>query len=327
MKEARHIATGRIRSASEVDYSGYHGIFQCPHCKVALRLRKEYITPNGTTRTAAFIHPPGETELEKKCPYRINMNFSATKPQIGFPNSREQCFKLLKKNFLKCLKNYSKVGIIESYSKDQEALESIGIFMDLNHKIISARQNGRYILELQESQKIQNLLRDKEYQRINSYSEDSIQSRLNFVKKESNSLIWGLEFIINEANEDFMQKALDYIFGKYIETYKINFIEFENNFFEQMFPKHKIDMGVGSLSFGRIKKVFGFELSIIKQANEVLSNDKLINNFFEQMYTKQSPQSSDSNAVLFNEITKIHNQVFDYIIDYLVNFPWHCLLY
>lgn len=40
MKEARHIATGRIVQASEVDYPDYYGIFQCPHCKVVVHLRK-----------------------------------------------------------------------------------------------------------------------------------------------------------------------------------------------------------------------------------------------------------------------------------------------
>ncbi|MHC5732807.1 MAG: hypothetical protein ACYTXY_53965, partial [Nostoc sp.] len=93
-------------------------------------LRKEYARSDGTTITAAFIHPPGETELEKKCPYRINMNFGYTKLQINFPQSREQCFKLLKKNFLKCLKNYSKVSITEHYSTNESALESIRIFIN-----------------------------------------------------------------------------------------------------------------------------------------------------------------------------------------------------
>ncbi|MCC5649904.1 hypothetical protein LC609_08640 [Nostoc sp. XA013] len=151
MKEARHIATGRIVQASEVDYLEYYGIFQCPHCKVALRLRKEYTRSDGTTITAAFIHPLGETEFEKRCPYRISMDFGNTKSLINFPQSREQCFKILKKNFLKCLKNHSKLSITEYYLTNKLALESIRIFIDLSNKIIAAPQNGLYILKLTES--------------------------------------------------------------------------------------------------------------------------------------------------------------------------------
>ncbi|WP_335123584.1 hypothetical protein [Nostoc sp.] len=71
-----------------------------------------------------------------------------------------------------------------------------------------------------------------------------------------------------------------------------------------------------------IVRILGFELSIIKQANELLSTDKLINEFFIEMYKKEL---SDTNGVIFNEITKIHNAVFEYIINYLVDFPWECL--
>jgi hypothetical protein len=321
MKEARHIATGRIVRASEVDYPDYHGIFQCPHCKVALRLRKEYTRSDGTTITAAFIHPPGETELEKKCPYRINLNFSDTKPQIYFPNSREQCFKLLKKNFLKCLKHHSKVSITERYSKNKEALNYIDVFMALNHKIIAARQNGRYILELQESQKIQKILQEQMYERINSYDKIrkniallTINNELDLVKQKSNSIIWGLEFIINEASDNFLKETLDYIFCQYVETHKINFLGLE----------HEVDIGIGNMSFGEIKKIFGFELNMIKEANEILSNDKLINNFFEQMYTKKF---AAKNEGIFNEIKNLHHAVFNCMIDYLINFPWHRLLF
>ncbi|MBE9051755.1 hypothetical protein IQ243_15245 [Nostocales cyanobacterium LEGE 11386] len=237
MKEARHIATGRIVSASEADYPEYYGIFQCPHCKVGLRLRKEYTRSDGTIVTAAFIHPPGETELEKQCPYRINWNFSATKSKISYPNSREQCFKLLKKNFLKYLKYYSEVSLTEYYSTNTTALEAIDIFMSLNQKIIAALQNGKYILELANSRKIEQLYKDKIYKEINSYSENSIhrkiailsiESELSFIKQKSNSLIWGLEFLVNEASEDFIKQTLDYIFGKYIYKRKIKSIELEN---------------------------------------------------------------------------------------------------
>ncbi|MFN9558378.1 MAG: hypothetical protein ACK55G_06525 [Dolichospermum sp.] len=328
MKEARHIATGRIVRASEVDYSEYYGIFQCPHCKLALRLRKEYTTSNGTTITAAFIHPPGETELEKKCPYRINMNFIDTKSQVTFPltfpNSREQCFKLLKKNFLKCLKYYGEVKFTD-YPKDQETLESISIFMNLNNKIIAAHQNARYILELQESEKIQTILRDKIYEKINSLDPESVdinreitflESQLSLIKRKSNSVIWGLEFIINEASNNLIEEILNYIFGfgKYVKTNNIEFIELEN----------EIAGKFRNFNSREVKKILGFELSIIKEANNILSDDKLINKFFIQMYKNEF---SGSNALIFNEISEIHNLVFEYLINYLVNFPWQRLLY
>ncbi|MDZ7954721.1 hypothetical protein [Nostoc sp. DedQUE09] len=326
MKEARHIATGRIVQASEVDYPEYHGIFQCPHCKVALRLRKEYTRSDGTRITAAFIHPPGETELEKKCPYRININFGKANSQINFPHSREQCFKILKRNFLKCLKNHSKVSITEYYSTNKLALESIRIFIDLNKKIIAAPQNGRYILELTESRSIEKFLQNKIYAKakINSYEPESIhrkillaslESELDLATQKSNSLIWGLEFLIYEASDDFIQETLDYIFGKYVDNKEIKGIEL----------KYEINnLSIGNLSFGEIEKILGFQLSIVKQADKILSNDKLINTFFAQMYKNEY---SDSNAVIFNEIQKIHNVVFQYIINYLVNFPWEYLLY
>ncbi|MBG1243783.1 hypothetical protein [Nostoc sp. NZL] len=324
MKEARHIATGRIVQASEVDYPEYHGIFQCPHCKVALRLRKEYTRSDGTTITAAFIHPPGKTELEKKCPYRININFGNTNSQINLPHSRKQCFKILKKNFLKCLKKHSKVSITENYSTNKLALESVRIFINLNNKIIAAPQNSRYILELTESQSIEKILQNKIYTRINSYEPESIhrkillaslESELDLATQKSNSLIWGLEFLIYEASDDFIQETLDYIFGKYVDNQEIKGIEL----------KYEINnLSIGNLSFGEIEKILGFQLSIVKQADKILSNDKLINNFFAQMYKKEF---LDSNAVIFNEAQKIHNAVFQYIINYLVDFPWKCLLY
>ncbi|MBD2489848.1 hypothetical protein [Aulosira sp. FACHB-615] len=324
MKEARHIATGKIVRASEVDYAEYYGIFQCPSCKVALRLRKEYTRSDGTTITAAFIHPPGETELQKKCPYRINMDFGNTEVKINFPHSREQCFKILKKNFLKSLKIYSKVSITEHYATNKSALESIRIFINLNKKIIAAPQNGRYILELTESKKIEKILQDKVHQRINSYDPKSIRRRieLDFLKSEldlviqkSNSLIWVLEFLIYEASDDFMEETLDYIFGKYVGNQGIKGIELEYEI---------SNFSIGNLSFGEIKKILGFELSIIKQADKILLNDKLINLFFDQMYKKEF---LDTNALIFNETKKIHNAVFDYIINYLIDFPWKHLLY
>ncbi|MEH2252166.1 hypothetical protein [Nostoc sp.] len=325
MKEARHIATGRIVQASEVDYLEYHGIFQCPHCKVALRLRKEYTRSDGTIITAAFIHPPGETEFEKKCPYRINIDFGNTKSLINLPHSREQCFKILKKNFLKCLKYHSKVSITEYYSTNKLALESIRIFIDLNNKIIAAPQNGLYILQLTESQIIEKIVQNKISKRINSSDPKLIhkkieltflESELDLVKQKSNSVLWGLEFIINEASDDFIQETLDYIFGNYIETHKVKFIELEHEI-------NNLGNGLSNLSFGKIKKILGFELSIIKQGDKILSNDKLMNDFFTQMYKKQF---SDGNLAIFNEVQKIHNTVFEYMINYLIDFPWKSLL-
>lgn len=328
MKEARHIATGKIVRASEVDYSEYHGIFQCPHCKVALRLRKEYTTSNGKTITAAFIHPPGETELEKKCPYRINMNFIDTNSQVTFPltfpTSREQCFKLLKKNFLKYLKYYDEVRFTD-YPKDQETLESINIFMNINDKIIATPKNARYILELQESEKVETILREKIYEKIDSLDPESVdrnreitllESQLSLVKRKSNSVIWGLEFIINEASNNLIEETLNYIFGfgKYVKTDKIEFIELEN----------EIAGKFHNFNSREVERILGFELSTIKEANNILSHKKLVNEFFIQMYKNEF---SGSNALIFNEIKKIHNLVFEYLINYLVNFPWQRLLY
>ncbi|WP_335040850.1 hypothetical protein [Nostoc sp.] len=216
---------------------------------------------------------------------------------------------------MKCLKNYSKVSITEHYSTNKSALESIRIFINLSNKIIATGRNDRYILELTLSQRIEKLLQDKIYEKINSFEPESIhrktyplKSELDFATQKSNSLIWLLEFLSREASDDFIEKTLDYIFGKYVDNQEIKGIEYkESNVF----------------FYSEIEKVLGFELSIIKQADQILSNDKLIDNFFVQMYKKEF---SGSNADIFNETKKIHNAVFEYIINYLVDFPWECLL-
>ncbi|AVH68444.1 hypothetical protein [Nostoc sp. 'Peltigera membranacea cyanobiont' N6] len=329
MKEARHIATGRIVLASEADYAEYNGIFECPHCKVPLRLRKEYTTRSGKTITAAFTHPQGETDMEKNCPYRIDMNFNNTESQIKFPESKEQCYKLLKKNFLKCLKNYSEVTLTGHYPANQSALECIRIFLDLNNKIIQQEQNSKYILQLPELQKetIEKRFQNKVRADLDSYKRRpevykkalaDLEYDLNIATRKSNSLIWGLEFLIHEADKVFVEKTLDFIFGKYVANKKLKgIIGYERK--SEIFYNGKIFY---NRKIERIARILGFELSIIKRANLLLSDNKLIDQFFIEMYKKEF---SGSNGVIFNEITKIHNAVFKHIINYLVYFPWESL--
>ncbi|MCC5649903.1 hypothetical protein LC609_08635 [Nostoc sp. XA013] len=144
-------------------------------------------------------------------------------------------------------------------------------------------------------------MQDKISKKINSYDPKLIQKKievtfleneLDLVKQKSSSVIWGLEFIIHEASDDFIQETLDYIFGNYIETHKVKFIELEHEI-----NNLGIGYGLSNLSFGKIKKILDFELNIIKQADKILSNDKIMNNFFAQMYKNQF---SDGNAVIFN---------------------------
>ncbi|QMS86288.1 hypothetical protein HUN01_01325 (plasmid) [Nostoc edaphicum CCNP1411] len=316
MKEARHIATGRIVLASEADYAEYNGIFQCPHCKVPLRLKKEYTTRLGKTITAAFTHPPSETDMEKKCPKRIDIDFNNIESQITFPESKEQCYKLLKENFLNCLNNYSKVTLTEQYSTDESALECIRILLKLNNKIIPKKQNRKYIDELPELQpeKIKKRFKHTVYEYSKSHKPklSAVESNLNFTMQKYNSLVWGIEFLIYEADEYFLQKTLDFIFGKYVANKKIKGIEYKS----EMFYNGEV------LYNGEIARILGFELSIIKQAHLLLSDNKSIDEFFREMYKKEF---SGSNGVIFNEITKIHNAVFKHIINYLVYFPWESL--
>jgi competence CoiA-like predicted nuclease len=61
MKEARHIATGKIVHADDADYKGFYGIYECPSCKAELFLKKEY-NRSGKPISSAFIHFPHGTE-------------------------------------------------------------------------------------------------------------------------------------------------------------------------------------------------------------------------------------------------------------------------
>ncbi|RCJ40994.1 hypothetical protein A6770_36660 [Nostoc minutum NIES-26] len=71
MKKARLIKSGEFVQASEAKYDDHQGIYQCPHCKSALHLRKEYTRSDGIIVSAAFIHPSHVTEEQKNCPLRI----------------------------------------------------------------------------------------------------------------------------------------------------------------------------------------------------------------------------------------------------------------
>jgi hypothetical protein len=117
MKKAYHIATGRIVSASEVDYPEYYGIFQCPDCKVAVKLTKNRIG-NGKI----FRHPEAETELQRQCPSRVNFDCNTTNSKPIFSESKRQCSKVLKKKLISKLKNHSKVSLTKYSSRNTLSL-------------------------------------------------------------------------------------------------------------------------------------------------------------------------------------------------------------
>jgi hypothetical protein len=304
MKEARHIATGKTVRAAEADYEGFYGIYECPSCKSVLFLRKGHIR-GGQPITPAFIHLQYETEEQMNCPERIPLDFGDKDSVKNSPESKGQFYKKLKKNFLKCLKKQS--GGIKEYYKDhkkssEETLNYIDSLINLSNKILG-NQNGKYILDLESSGKIRNLFIAKIYNRINSFPAKSIQrkiqitclqSYLDSVKGNCNSLIWGIEFLINEADENFRKEVLNYILGKYAFSGEIE----------------------GDL------QILGLEYGLLMQTDKVLSDNKLINSFFQYMY---SNEALNNGSVNFEQIKIFHNKIFDYIINYLVDFNWYCL--
>ncbi|MBD2384156.1 hypothetical protein [Cylindrospermum sp. FACHB-282] len=317
MKEARHIKTGKIVRASEADYENFYGIYQCPYCKSVLRLTKPH-TRDGKTINAAFVHLEFETEEQRNCPERISIDFGDQKSVKNSPESKGQFHRKLKKNFLKCLKRKSKDGLIEYYKyhkiSSEETLKYIDLLINLSSKIVGVPQNGRYILDLEYSGRIQKIFTDKAHNKysnkINLSPSDSIYRSLFIIctnldiksaPEKSNSLIWGIEFLINEADDDFRKKALNYIFGKYVFNGEIE-------------KTIKIDVA---------GQVLGIQHSLLLQVEKVLSDKKLTNSFFSYMYSKED---LNSNTVLFEEVKLFHKEIFNFIENYLVDFDWNCLL-
>ncbi|MGM3306796.1 hypothetical protein ACSQ6I_12645 [Anabaena sp. WFMT] len=205
MKEACHIATGRIVRASEVDYPEYHGILQCPHCKVAMQLTKEYIRNGKIIIPAAFKHPEAETELQKKCPYRANSDSNTINSKPIFSESRGQCFKVLKKKFISKLKKHSKVSLTKYSSKNTLSLECVNIFISVICKLISLPNNGKFIQEqevyIQEVIKAQTFKLDE---KANSYfckGQDLRKEKKEFIKINQDQIKKDIkEHISKQAN-------------------------------------------------------------------------------------------------------------------------------
>ena len=208
MKEACHIATGRIVRASEVDYSAYHGIFQCPHCKVALQLTKEHIR-NEKIIPAAFRHPEAETELQRKCPYRVNIDFNTTNSKPIFSESKGQCFKVLKKKLISKLKKHSKISLIKYSSRNTLSLECVNLFISISCKLISSPYNGQFIEEqkvyIQEVIEVQKFKLNEKVNSDKCKVQDLRRERKEFILKNQEQIKKDIkEHISKQANLSYI---------------------------------------------------------------------------------------------------------------------------
>lgn len=302
MKKARHVASGKLVYASEVDYEEYYGIFECPHCKAALKLRKKYIRA-GVIISAAFIHPAHGTDAQKNCPLRVSLDFSeaSSHSASGLSDSRGQFYKILKGKLIKYLKLHSTDGIWEYYNNYHVSPEitrkDINILLRLSNALLKLPQNSLYILRQKEN--IKNLLEP----RYNKYEE--IEKKI-YINRDLNKIIWVIEFLVHEADNKFRKKALNYILGKYI-------FEEDIRVFDRVFEtieKPLLFLGFKKNTFGTIAKV--------------VSDQELAKNFYTQLY---KGDSSDSYSTDFEKVKTFHNFLFDYIIKYLIDFNFSCLLY
>lgn len=315
MKKARHVATGKTVLASDVDYEEYYGIFECPECKAALRLRKEYTRSDGVVIGAAFVHPADGTEAQKNCPARVSMNLSEVDsiPALNITNSRGQFHKLLRKHFLKNLKNYSKDGILEYYSRyhsgSDKLLKDIDTFIKISNVILKSPQNGRYLLKqkLNIEKKLKKFF-DLKYPEAKIYLKyPEGKNYLKYLEYQSiektieiltNKVFWGIEYLIYEANDEFRKNALNYIFGGYV--------------FHQVRQEIEVIKKIDGQT-----RFLGFSGSTLNKVIKVISDKELTKEFFTQMYRDDF---QDTNKAVFEKVKKFHNRLFKLIINYLINF-------
>jgi len=307
MKKARHVATGKLVDASKVDYEDYYGIFECPHCKAALKLRKEYIRA-GVTISAAFIHPAHGTDAQKNCPLRVSLDFSEASSDSAsrLSDSRGQFYKVLKGKLIKHLKLHSTDGIWEYYNNHHVSPEitrkDINILLRLSNALLKLPQNSLYILKQKES--IKNLLEP----RYNNYEE---------IEKNMNKVTWVIDFLVHEADDKFRKKVLNYILGKYI---------FEgDNSPKYAFMLDDIDDIDIVLEIIEEPLIFlGFKKRTFKTIEKVVLNQELAKKFYIQLY---EGQFSENYSVGFEKVKSFHNILFNYIIKYLINFNFTYLIY
>lgn len=313
MKKARHVATGKVVLASHVDYEGYYGIFECPECKVALRLRKEYTRSDGVLIGAAFVHPADGTEAQKNCPARVSMNLSEVDsiPAFNITNYRGQFHKLLRKHFLKYLKNYSKDGILEYYSyyhsSSDKLLKDIDTFIEISNIILKKPQNGLYLLK--QKSNVENKLKtffDLKYPEDKYLENKTFLKHLEYesLKKTieilTNKVVWGIEYLVYEANDKFRYNALNYILGGYV--------------FRQTSQEIEVIKIDGQTRF------LGFSGSTINKVIKVISDEELTKQFFTQMYRDDF---SEMNKSVFERVKRFHYRLFRCIINYLIDFNTH----
>jgi hypothetical protein len=203
MKEAQHIATGRMVKASEVDYPEYYGNFHCPNCKMPLYLRK-YTDAKGTTIAATFYHPKAETELQRNCPERVEIGFNTNNSKPVLIESRNQCFKVLKRKFISNLKQHNKVKLTKYSSKNGLSLECANLLISVSRKIISSPYNGKFI-EQQES-KISEAIDEQKIkldEEIDSYHrewQDLYRQKIEFLFKNQEKIKQNVKAQIEEEN-------------------------------------------------------------------------------------------------------------------------------
>jgi len=295
MKEARHVATGRIVRASNAVYSDYMGIFECPTCKAALTLRQEYQRASGATIGAAFIHPSGGTEYQRNCPQRIQLTISKESNIDTMPSSKQQFGELLRKNFIQCLKQNCRDGALQYYTRYHSSstieVKRLKAFFLLSNKWIKLPQNGKYV-PVDQAALIKERISDLE------------GGDKEVVRARCNKIVWGLEFIVNEKRDSFRKEVLNYIFGHYVFSRGVSLVRMDDN--KQI-------------------KVLGLSSKTLHASLRVIDKQDLLMDFFFQLYNNNG-EFDGSNKEDLRRASVFHDRVFRHLIDYLIDFQWKGLL-
>jgi len=280
MKTARHVATGRIVNASQVEYGDYFGIFECPQCNAALTLCRKYNRSDGIAIGATFKHPANGSEEQEACSLRVDLNFNDSSSN-SLPNNlspRGQFYRLLQENLLDNLHTHSRVDVLQyyrHYGGSWNELKSVSPFVSLSNSVLKLSQNGGYLLD---------------YRKI---------IEIDLEREYANRVIWCIQFLINEANDHFRKRAIEFILGKYALQSSLEIIS----------------------SGKKVSKIFGFSLKTLQSVQKIVSEESLVSEFYTHMY--QGLNSSENiDQETFERMKRFQNRLLKWVIDYFIDFNW-----
>lgn len=341
MKEARHVASGKIVKASQTNYEDFYGIFECPECKASLSLRTGYTRNDGIYIEPTFVHPYAKNKEEKNCSLRNDLAFGDKELIVSANLSRAQFRKLLRENLLYLLKEYSNWSSYEycnkfisqeknplSVSKIQEIRK---FFIELCSDVI---KNSKKLFLLKQPKKT---LRNKIIQKY----QNKDQLNLDKIEEHINKVHWMIDFLINESNntlgklyiwDSIREASVDYILGRLLQfDLKITNINKETNpkFLENIIDKYIIQFSTNFVDINELKQLdyylFGFSIEtlylvkiyILYNQNSIYLTQEDIENYnkllvYEEYYQKQ--------------VKYFSNCLFDWIINYFTNLDFNKLL-